>query len=126
MVLAQAAIPGASGLSMLPAVDALQTDPDVPSSLITMDVGTAGVRVLLIKSLRAERETRAFGVTGQEQHDIICSSGENAYTFTHMFPVVTGAAFLGATPLSKMMISAGPAPVFVMLTTESPMAKLDA
>ena len=126
MVLAQAAKPGASGLSMLPAVDALQTDPDVPNSLITIDVGTPGVRVLLIKSLRAERETSASGVTGQEQQDTICSSGENAYTFTHMLPFVTGAAFIRAPEFSMMMTSAGPAPVFVMLTTESPTAKLDA
>jgi hypothetical protein len=46
------------------------------SSLITMDVGTPGVRVLLIKSLRAERETNPSGVTGQAQQEINCSSGE--------------------------------------------------
>jgi hypothetical protein len=92
MVLAQAAIPGAKKLPALPAVDALQTGPADPTSLITMDVGTAGVRVLLIKSLRAERETSAFGVTGQLQQEIICSSGENVYTFTHMLPLVTAGA----------------------------------
>jgi hypothetical protein len=51
--------------------------PEVARSLTTTDVGTAGVRVLLIKSLRAERETSPFGVTTQEQQAAICSSGEN-------------------------------------------------
>jgi len=45
---------------------------------MTMEFGTAGVRVLLIKSFLAERETSAFGVTTQEQQEINCSSGENA------------------------------------------------
>jgi hypothetical protein len=44
---------------------------------MTTEVGTAGVRVLLIKSSRTPRLLRPFGVTGQEQHEIICSSGEN-------------------------------------------------
>jgi hypothetical protein len=51
-----------------------------------MDVGTPGVRVLLIKSLRAESETKPSGVIGQEQQEISCSSGENVYTFMQMFP----------------------------------------
>jgi hypothetical protein len=69
-------------------VDALQVVP-VPveaSSLITTDVGTPGVRVLLIKSLRAESEFNPSGVTGQAQQEISCSSGEKVYTFTQMFP----------------------------------------
>ena len=72
----------------MPTVDALQAGvPDDPSSLITMDVGTPGVRVLLIKSLRAESETNPSGVIGQEQQEISCSSGENVYTFVQMTPV---------------------------------------
>ena len=71
-----------------------------------MDVGTPGVRVLLIKSLRAERETSAFGVTWQLQQEISCSSGENVYVFTQMLPPV--------------------APVLVMLITESPTGRFDA
>jgi hypothetical protein len=73
-VVAQAAKP----FVWAPGVAALQApDWTVDSTLITIDVGTAGVRVLLIKSLCAERETSAFAVTVQEQHEISCSSGEN-------------------------------------------------
>jgi hypothetical protein len=52
----------------------------------TMDVGTPGVSVLLIKSLRAERETNPSGVIGQAQQEINCSSGENVNTFAQMLP----------------------------------------
>ena len=68
--------------------------------MITIEFGTAGVSVLLIKSLRADSETRPLGVTVQAQQEMSCSSGENVYTFTQMLPPVV--------------------PVFVMLTTESP------
>jgi len=79
IVLPQAARPGTSRLAPVPTVDALQEAgvvPDDPSSLITIEVGTPGVRVLLIKSLRAEREAKPSGVTRQLQHEISCSSGE--------------------------------------------------
>ena len=46
--------------------------------LTTIAVGTAGVKVLFTRSRRAESETSPFGVTGQEQQEIICSSGEKA------------------------------------------------
>jgi hypothetical protein len=36
---------------------------NVATSLTTTDVGTPGVRVLLTKSLRAESDQSAFGVT---------------------------------------------------------------
>jgi hypothetical protein len=85
MLVPHAAIPWAIVLAV-PAVDALQGPPVVASSLITMDVGTPGVRVLLIKSLRAERETNPSGVTGQEQQETSCSSGEKVYTFTQRLP----------------------------------------
>jgi len=60
----------------------------VASSFTTIEVGTAGVRVLLIRSCCAESERRPLGVTGHEQQEIICSSGENAYTFAQMEPVI--------------------------------------
>src|ERR1019366_3603632 len=77
MVVPHAAIPVLRGLPSVPAVDALQEGPPaVATSLITMDVGTPGVRVLLIRSLRAEREASPSGVTGHAQQEINCSSGE--------------------------------------------------
>jgi hypothetical protein len=90
----------------------------VASSLTTIDVGTAAVSVLLIKSLRAESETRPFGVTGHEQQDTICSSGANVYTFTQIAPVVAALV-----PEDR---PAPWAPEFVMLITESPTLRLDA
>src|SRR5450631_2685495 len=117
MVVPKAAMPVTSKLFPVPTVEALQEAAVVPvdaTSLTTMDVGTPGVRVLLIKSLRAERETSAFGVTRQEQQDINCSSGENVYTFAHRLPFWVGNE------------TEEPAPVLVMLTTESPMARFDA
>jgi len=77
-VVPQAAKPGAMGNAAVPAragaglqVGAVvgpgplapAGPASVATSLTTMDVGTPGVRVLLIKSLRAERDQRAFGVT---------------------------------------------------------------
>ena len=47
------------------------------TSFTTSDVGTAGVSVLLTKSLCADNDTNPFGVTGHEQQETICSSGEN-------------------------------------------------
>jgi hypothetical protein len=86
--------------------------------LITIEVGTAAVNVLLIRSFRADKETSPFGVTGHEQQEIICSSGENAYTLTHRAPVVA-ALVPEAMPAPR-------APEFVMLITESPTFRLDA
>ena len=89
IVVPKAAMPVTGKLVPVPTVDALQEAAVVPAdanSLITIDVGTPGVRVLLIKSLRAEREISAFGVTRQEQQEINCSSGENVYTFTQRLP----------------------------------------
>jgi len=56
--------------------DGLQA-PVLAMSFTTMDVGCAGVSVLLTRSEFAESETNAFGVTVHEQHEINCSSGEN-------------------------------------------------
>jgi hypothetical protein len=72
-------MPVTGALVPVPTVAALQAAvaADVATSLITIDVGTAGVRVLLIKSVRAEREASAFGVTGHEQQEINCSSCES-------------------------------------------------
>jgi hypothetical protein len=49
----------------------------VANNLITIDVGMAGVSTSLIRSFLAERETKAFGVTRQEQQEIISSEGSN-------------------------------------------------
>ena len=67
-MVAQARIP----LTRVVAVgeDGLQVPPAggiLASSLTVTDVGTPGVRVLLIKSLRTDRELRPFGVTGQAE-----------------------------------------------------------
>lgn len=43
------------------------------TSFLTIDVGTPGVSVLLIKSETAERELSPFGVTRQEQQEISSS-----------------------------------------------------
>jgi hypothetical protein len=74
--------------------------------------------VLLIRSWRADKETSPFGVTGQEQQEIICSSGENAYTLTQRAPVVDADV-----PEAK---AAPLAPELLMLITESPMFRFDA
>jgi len=71
-VVPQAANP-ATGI---PGVAALHVPPAVARSLITIAPGTAGVKVLLIRSFLAESDTRPFGVTVQEQQDTNCSSGE--------------------------------------------------
>ena len=110
-VVPQAAKPVAKADVPEPAVAALQELPAVATSLTTIDVGTAGVSVLLIRSLRALSETSAFGVTVQLQQDTNCSSGENAYTFTQRLDEVA--------PLAV-------APVLVMLITESPTFRCEA
>jgi hypothetical protein len=70
------------------------------TSFITSDDGIEGVSVLLIKSLRAESDTSAFGDTRHEQQDTIAPPGLNAYTLTHILPPE--------------------APVFVIFRNESP------
>src|SRR5207248_11614203 len=79
------------------------------SSLTVMDVGTPGVSVLLIRSLRADSEFSPFGVTGQAQHEIISSAGSNVYTLTQTRPA-------GSNPFSV--------PAFVKLRYESPWFRL--
>src|ERR1700682_247503 len=90
---------------------ALQTPPagKLASSLTVMDVGTPGVSVLLIKSLRADRELSPSGVTGQAQHEINSSAGSNVYTLTQIRPA-------GSKPFNV--------PAFVRLTYESPLSRL--
>ena len=90
----------------------------VASSLITTAVGTAGVNVLLIRSFFTDRETKPFGVTGQEQQETNCSSGENAYTLAQKAPVV-----LAVVPELRL---APLAPELEMLITESPAARFAA
>jgi len=112
MVVAQPVKPVVNGLPALPTVAALQMGAAELSSLTTMEVGTAGVRVLLIKSLRAESETSAFGVTVQEQQETSCSSGEKTYMFAQMLLLVIAAALLTASPTTTGTL----APVLVRLT----------
>src|SRR5437660_257619 len=83
IVVPQATIPAARLATGT--LDALQVVPDVAIIFTTIEVGRAGVRVLLMRSLTAESDTNAFGVTVQEQQEINCSSGEKAYTFAQMF-----------------------------------------
>ena len=73
----QARIPGTKSAAV--GVAALQPPEGavLANSLTTMAVGTAGVRVLLIKSLLADSDVSPFGVTKQVQQEISCSSGEN-------------------------------------------------
>jgi hypothetical protein len=65
---------------------------------MTMECGGArGVSVLLIRSLRLEKEAKPFGGTRQEQQAMISPARLNTYVLTHTVP-----AF-----------------VFVIVTTES-------
>jgi hypothetical protein len=63
------------------------------------------------QTVLTERSTRPLGVIRQEQQDINCSSGENAYTFTQMFPTAPpnpgpfrGAPFAPGLPISKALL----------------------
>ena len=76
-VVPQASIPDAMGPGDAAELAQLPPTGADASNLITIDVGTAGVSVLLIRSARADSETSPLGVTGQEQQEINCSSGEN-------------------------------------------------
>lgn len=74
----------------------------------TMDVGTPGVRVLLIRSLRTDSEASPFGVTGQEQQEINCSSGENVNTFTQSVPFCEGKPTVELVPVLVISINESP------------------
>src|SRR5574338_943163 len=84
----QASIPAVSAPGAAAEFVQLPPTGTLASNLMTIEVGIAGVSGLLIRSDCAESDTRPFGVTGQEQHAIICSSGENAYTLAQIAPVV--------------------------------------
>lgn len=90
MVVPQAALLPAmtTGKPGLPAAAALLPHevPRVAKSLTTIEFGRMPVRVVLIRSSTTDSAARPLGVTRQEQHDTICSSGENAYTFTQIEP----------------------------------------
>src|SRR5882672_4979671 len=88
MVEPHAARPGARVRLVTRAAELVQVPPEgtVANSLITIEDGVAGVRVLLVRSFFTDSETSPSGVTGHEQQATICSSGENAYTFTQIAP----------------------------------------
>src|SRR5690348_11600366 len=69
-----------------PASQELLTAGTVATILITMDVGTAGVRVLLIKSFTAEYDLIPSWGTGQAQHASICPDESWTYTFAQIGP----------------------------------------
>jgi hypothetical protein len=46
--------------------------------LMTTEVGITPVSVFCVRSRVTPRLAKPFGVTRQEQHEISCSSGENA------------------------------------------------
>jgi len=50
----------------------------IETSLTTIEVGMAGVSTLLIRSFLADSDTRAFGVTRQEQQATSSSDGSKA------------------------------------------------
>jgi len=114
IVVAHAASPRDRFAAVAIAAEAVHVPPAglVANNFTTSAVGTAGVSVLLIKSCRADSDTSPFGVTGHEQQDTICSSGEKAYTLTQNAPVVA-AVVPDDCPAPS-------APVFVMLIVESP------
>src|ERR1039458_9665678 len=58
----------------------------VESTFTTTEDGTTPVRVLIVRSRLTPNSTTPFGVMRQEQQEMSCSSGENAYTFAQMFP----------------------------------------
>ena len=75
----QEARPEERGAVPAVAAELLQLPPlgTVASSLTTTDAGTVGVSVSLTRSVFTDSETSPFGVTGQEQQETNCSSGEN-------------------------------------------------
>ena len=94
--------------------------PPVPVviSFITAEFARIPVNVLFIRSLVTDKETNPLGVITQEQQVTSCSSGENAYRLTQIFPTA---------PANPGPARAAPfAPVFVILITESPFSKFAA
>jgi hypothetical protein len=59
----------------------------VATILITMDAGTIGLRVLLIKSFTAEYDLIPFLGTGQAQHACNCPDKSWTYTFAQITPL---------------------------------------
>src|SRR5579864_6655304 len=124
MVVPHASIPAARSPPVAVAALLVQLVPvppvpaSVDTSLTTTELGRTPVKVLLTRSLFTDKETRPFGVTRQEQQETSCSSGENAYTFTQMFPA--------APPNPGPNREAPLAPLFVMLITESPLVRFAA
>src|SRR5271165_7479323 len=57
------------------AVAALQVVSLVAITLITTEVGIAGVKVLLINDFRTDKDCKALGVTEQVQQETISSCG---------------------------------------------------
>src|SRR5580692_2889143 len=74
IVVPHASIPEAKLLTTA----ALHALPDDATSLITTDVGTTPVSVLLVRLARTPMEESPSGVMLQVQHEINCSSGANA------------------------------------------------
>ncbi len=120
VVVIHASMPGTNVAVVAFAAELLQLPPTgtVAKSLTTTDLGTLGVRVLLIKSFFTDNDTRPFGVTGQLQQAISSSVGSNTYTFAHKAPVS-----LAPVPLSS---EAPEAPELVMSITESLTSRLAA
>ena len=105
-VVPQASKPDATEL----AVAALQIGSFVANTLITTDVGIAGVKVLLINDLRTDKDCKALGVIEHVQHETISSCGSNVYTLAHRFE---------DWPFTSTV-----APELVKSTYESPMFRL--
>src|SRR5579884_3681498 len=84
----------------------------VASSLIAMDVGFCRPMLGVRMSLFTDSEFTALGATRHEQHAIITAVGSNAYTFTHMLPVVV-------RPVGSVNV-----PVFVRLIVASARSRL--
>jgi len=120
----QAANPSAS-VAVVTAVEALFVQsvplPPVPATVdnnfTAIEPGRTPVSVLLVRSFTTDNEASPFGVTRQEQQEISCSSGENAYTLTQILPTLL--------PNPGPNKDAPVAPVFVMLMTPSPRVRLD-
>ena len=78
----QACKPAASGLGAAARFVQLVPLPPGPakveSSFTTIELGRTPVSVFAMMSWSTERDTKPFGVTKQEQHEINCSSGEKA------------------------------------------------
>jgi hypothetical protein len=89
----------------------------VDNNFTAIEPGRTPVNVLLVRSFTTDKEASPFGVTRQEQQEINCSSGENAYTLTQILPTLA--------PNPGPNKDAPVAPVLVMLMTPSPRLRLD-